>query len=420
MQHTRLAHRTGLLLTMLVLAGAPLLGACIDSVPATDGAVVDAWASDAAMLDAGAVAPDAGRSDAGPDAGPPPGLEEAVQYWLDVGALRGVAALAADRDSRIVVTRGMATDTQPVDEHTLFQVASLSKTAAAALALSLAEEGRLDLDGPIDDVLGLAVRHPVYPETPITTRMLLTHTSGLVDDFLDLAPFVSEGDPAIDLETFTRTYVADPTHWGAEPGTARVYCNAGFGVLGHVLERAAGEDLRTLSLARLFEPLALDGAGWFFGDVDTTRLAVPYAWDGRRYNALPQRGYAFYPASSWTVSLAGLERWLVAHRDDGVIDGVRFLDAESVLATRTAQVPALDAEQGLAWYQQRQGGRLWWGHGGSSYGTSAQMRYRPEDGRILVVISNSDAYIRSRFGARAGADAIDAILARLDAELDAR
>ncbi|GAB4198168.1 MAG: hypothetical protein OHK0013_07050 [Sandaracinaceae bacterium] len=48
------------------------------------------------------------------------------------------------------------------------------------------------------------------------------------------------------------------------------------------------------------------------------------------------------------------------------------------------------------------------------------MRYRPEDGRILIVLSNSDAYIRSRLGIRAGADAIDAILERLDAELDRR
>lgn len=404
---------------MLTLAGAPLVGACIDSIRAVDVAV-DGASLDASGSDGGFPVLDAARRDGGPDVGPPATLEEAIQYWLDVGALRGVAALAADRDTRIVVTRGMATDTAPVDEHTLFQVASLSKTAATAVALSLAEEGRLDLDAPIDDTIGAPVRHPAHPDVPITARMLLTHTSGLIDDFLDLAPFVTEGDPTTDLETFTRIYVMDPAHWGAEPGTARAYCNACFGVLGHVLERAAGQDLRTLSEDRLFAPLALDGAGWFFEDVDTARLALPYAWDGRRYNALPQRSYAFYPASSWTVSLAGLERWLIAHRDDGVIDGVRFLEVESVAATRTVQAPEIDDGQGLGWHRQRQGGRIWWGHGGSSYGTSAQMRYRPEDGRILIVLSNSDAYIRSRLGIRAGADAIDAILERLDAELDRR
>jgi len=120
-----------------------------------------------------------------------------------------------------------------------------------------------------------------------------------------------------------------------------------------------------------------------------------------------------------TFSLVGVERWLIGHRDGGVIDGVRFLETTSVEETRRAQFPDVRGSQALVWYEQWQGGRRWWGHSGSSYGTSAQMRYQPEEGRLLVVLTNSDAYIRDRVGSPAGADAIDAILARLDAELGA-
>lgn len=398
-----------------VVGVAPLLGACIDSVEHADAGAPGADSGD--PTDAGPLAPDAWRPDGGPDAGPPAGLEEAVQYWLEVGGLRGVAALGIDADSRVVVTAGMATDTLPVDEHTLFQVASLSKTFVGALALELAESGALDLDAPVDGLVGLTVRHPEHPEVPVTARMLMTHTSGMIDDFVDLAPYVTEGDPTVDLAGFAEAYVTDPTHWGPAPGTSREYCNACFGLLGLVVERASGRELRALTEERLASPLALDGAGWFLADLDASRLAAPYAWDGRRYTELPYRNYAFYPASSMTISIAGLERWLVGHRDDGVVDGVRFLEPESVMETRRAQYPDVDSGQGLVWYRQRQGGRLWWGHSGSSYGTSAQMRYRPEEGRLLAVITNSDAYIRNRVGQTAGADAIDAILAQLDAEL---
>lgn len=411
-------HRriTGVLLTAISLVCLPVSLACTEPILLTDTGAT----ADAARLDAGSPPPDAWRADGGPDAGPPAELEAAVDYWIEVGGLRGVAAVAADGDSRVFVTRGMATDTDPVDEHTLFNVASLSKTFVGALALQLAEEGLLDLDAPLETVLGdVPFRHPAFPDTPVTTRMLLAHTSGLVDDFLYLGDVTTEADPTMDFEEFTRGYLAEADHWGtAEPGTRQDYCNAGYGILGLVVERASGEDFRARSEARLFGPLALDGAGWFFADVELARVATPYAWNGRTYASLPQRNFAFYPATSLMISVTALERWARGHLDLGVVDGVRFLEESSAAETRRAQFPDADDSQFLTWYVQHQGGRAWIGHSGSSYGTSAQMRYQPDEGRILVVLSNSDAYIRNRAGLTAGRDAIDAILARLDAELD--
>jgi CubicO group peptidase (beta-lactamase class C family) len=372
-----------------------------------------------------AALPDAGSPvDAGPDLGPPADLDGFLAYEMRVGGIRGLAAaIVQDGVVARVYTRGMASETAAVDEHTLFVTASLSKTFVGALLLELAEEGRLDLDAPLDDVLGFPVRNPAFPDVPLTTRLLMTHTSGLVDDFGTLAGYtvIDGADPTMTLDEVARTYLSVPAHYDAEPGTSFSYCNAGFAVLGRVAEVASGEDLRALSEARLFAPLGLDGAGWFYADVDPLRLATEYTWNSRSdvYTPQPQRNYAHYPATSLRISVTGLARWLLVYTGGGTLDGVQVLSADSIAATRTIAYPAVRSNQSLVWYYTTQGGRTWLGHSGSSIGASNQLLYDPATGRGIVVLTNSDAYIRERLGHTEGADAIDAIVGRLDAEANA-
>lgn len=385
--------------------------------PAPESVMPDASvAPDAYALevDAGTDAP---RSDAGPDAGPPMGFEEEIDYWMNAGGLHGVAALARQGDRRVVAVRGLATETMPVDEHTLFNVASISKTFVAALALQEAEAGRLNLDADVAPILGFDFHHPMHPTVAITPRMLMTHTSGMVDDFLDLS--VSDGDPTVTLDAFARSYSADATHWDDAPGTARNYCNACLAVLARVIEHTSSMDFRAASQTRLFAPLALDGAGWFFGDVDATRLAHFYTWAPRRgYDELPLQGYPHYPAGMLMISLSGLERWTLGHIGSGVLEGTRFLSDASIAETRRVQFPAVSGGQAMVWYYTTHAGMRWLSHSGSSFGASAQMLYRPEDGRMIIVLTNSDAYIRSRLGQPLGSDAIDHIVERMNAELE--
>ena len=373
--------------------------------------------TDAGPSDAGAPV------DAGPDLGPPADLDGFLEYEMRVGGIRGLAvAIIKDGAVARVITRGMANETSAVDEHTLFVAASVSKTFVGALLLQLADEGRLDLDAPLDEVLGFPVRHPSFPAVALTTRMLMTHTSGLVDNFGSLAGYtVSDGaDPTVTLDQFAREYLGNATHYDAEPGTTFSYTNAGFAVLGRVAEVAGGSDLRTLSQTRLFTPLALDGAGWFYADVDASRLSVEYLWNSRTgvYSPQTQRNYVHYPATSLRISITGLARWLLMHTQGGILDGTVYLSAESFLATQTPTYPAIRTQQALVWYYRTYGGHRWLSHGGSSFGASNQIVYDPATGRGIVVLTNSDAYIRERLGREEGAIAIDAIIGRLDAEAD--
>jgi CubicO group peptidase (beta-lactamase class C family) len=351
------------------------------------------------------------------DAGTPPeDIDGFLQWWMGEGGISGLAAAVVD-DGEVVlsITEGMATETMPVDDHTLFIVASVSKTFCGALLLQLAEDGRLDLDADVSTYLGYTFRNPSFPDDVITTRMLAAHTSSLVDDFLDLGPYQYTSDPTVSLADFAREYGTEgelETHWGSRaPGTSYSYANAGFGVLGAIVEAASGEDFRALSEAELFEPLALDGAGWFLSDVDPAHLADEMVWDGHRFRATPQHGFAFYPAGSLRISLVGITRWVQAHVD-GTLDGTTFLTTESIAMTRTAQFESVRTGQGFVWERDVIGGETFWGHSGSTFGASANIEVR-DDGDAIVLLTNSDAYLRNRFGDPTGSAAMHAILERL-------
>lgn len=396
----------------LTLLWLPLLVACATPSMPVDGA-----------------APDAPAPDAGPpriDAGPPADLDGFIEHQMRAGAIPGLAA-AVIRGGEVVWvgTYGMADidAARPVDEHTLFPVASISKTIVLVDALRLAEAGLLDLDAPADDIAPYAVRHPAFPDDSISTRMLLCHVSGVVDNFLELAAAQRPGDPTGTLEEFARGYLLEGgtyydagANFGERPGTGSSYCNACFGILGSILESAGDESFHDRTAREILEPLALDGAGWFLADVDPASLAVPYACARQRCTRQTIEGYEFYPASSLRISVTGLARFARMWIRGGELDGVRVLSEASVQEALRYQYPDVDGNQGLSLSTSRWGTHVYWGHSGATYGGSANFGFDPGEGRGLVLLSNSDAYVRARLGVTNGREALRSILDRLDAE----
>ncbi|MDQ3032212.1 MAG: beta-lactamase family protein [Myxococcota bacterium] len=371
-----------------------------------------------ASTDAAARPIDATPLDAGP---PPEDLEGFVDWHMRAGGIRGLAAaITTPEGTALTLLRGEASEGVPVAEHTLFVLASISKTFAGAMVMQLAQDGLLDLDAPIDDYLPYAVRHPAHPDVAVTTRMLLTHTSGLRDDFVVLGMVSTAGmDAPLSLAEFSRDYAADPEHWASAPGASFEYCNAAFGILGHLVEAVSGEDFRARSEARLLAPLALDGAGWFLSDVDPALIATPYAWSmrGDRFTPLEHGGYAFYPASSLRMSIAGIARYARAVARGYELDGERVLSMDLSTEMRRVPFPAVRGDQALAWSYATISGHRFLHHSGATNGGSTQL-YVGDDGVGIAVLTNSDAYIRSRLGMPEGADALRAILERLDREAD--
>lgn len=139
----------------------------------------------------------------------------------------------------------------PVTPDTCFRIASVSKLVMSFAALSLTESGQLDLDRDIGDYLGYPVRSPYAPDIPLIPRMLLTHTAAITDD----GPYGTLGlQPGCRLRRLLEDTASFKSY---APGSQFHYSNLGAGVMGVVLERAAGMPFDDILQSRVFSPLGI-------------------------------------------------------------------------------------------------------------------------------------------------------------------
>src|SRR5690606_29586071 len=109
------------------------------------------------------------------------------------------------------------------------RVASISKLVVAIGVLRLVEEGRLDLNADVSEALGWTLRHPQWPDVPVTLRMLLAHHASLTD---------AAGYWQVPLGGELRALLDDPRAWDAEhaPGSFFRYANLGFPLIASAME----------------------------------------------------------------------------------------------------------------------------------------------------------------------------------------
>ncbi len=135
---------------------------------------------------------------------------------------------------------------------TKMRLASISKLATALTAHALADEGALELDAPLENWFSPGLRHPDYPDTPIRTGQLLSHTGGLAD------PDVYWVDaPGAMEDAFSPAMWRDPAF--GPPGAGFEYANLGYGLAATVMERISGERFDRLARSRVLAPLGITG-----------------------------------------------------------------------------------------------------------------------------------------------------------------
>ncbi|WP_166459689.1 serine hydrolase domain-containing protein [Amycolatopsis pithecellobii] len=158
-------------------------------------------------------------------------FERLAEKYQVVGAQAGLLRLTGPDGAAAVelATTGILNTESgaPVIDQALFQIGSITKVWTTCVALQLADEGRLDLDAPVHDAL------PEFalagPECGVTTRHLLSHTSGIPGDLFN---DTGRGDDAL------RRFVAglrqvSPLH---PPGDGFSYSNSAFAVAGRLIE----------------------------------------------------------------------------------------------------------------------------------------------------------------------------------------
>ncbi len=148
------------------------------------------------------------------------------------------------------------------------RIASVSKLVTTLGVMRLVEQGKLNLDDDVSKRLGWILRNPAFPDTPITLRMLLSHTSSLTDN---------AGYWNVALGEDIRTLANDPKAWDSAhaPGTWFRYTNLNFPMVAGVMERASGERFDRLMQRLVLQPLGLHACfNWSGCDAATIARGV--------------------------------------------------------------------------------------------------------------------------------------------------
>jgi CubicO group peptidase (beta-lactamase class C family) len=174
---------------------------------------------------------------------------------LSVLAIRDGRVAYEGQFGRRFISAGGLPD-KPVDAHTLFRIASISKMMTTLGLMRLVEDGKVNLDADVSGYLGFTLRNPHFPDQPILLRHLLTHTASLRDE----AGYSWGVDTALKdvLVPGARLY-GEGRMWAANagPGAYFTYCNLGWGVIGTLMEKVTGERFDRLMRRLLIEPLGL-------------------------------------------------------------------------------------------------------------------------------------------------------------------
>ncbi len=151
------------------------------------------------------------------------------------------------------VLRGVSNRTtgRPLTADDPVRVASISKLVVALGVMRLVDQRRIDLDADVSRYLGWRLRHPAYPDRPITLAMLLGHRAGMVDGLDYVLPLDA------DLEQVVRA----PALWDSSrrPGSTFAYANINFPIVAAAMEGATGERFDRLMQRLVFQPLRIEG-----------------------------------------------------------------------------------------------------------------------------------------------------------------
>ena len=337
-----------------------------------------------------------------PAAAGPEHLAAYIRDRMSAGRLPGLAATVL-RDGEPVWTHveGWADvdARQPVVPDTIFMLASVSKTVVATAVMQAVEDGLLDLDADVNDVLPFDVRLPAYPNRRITGRQLLTHTSGLRDRWATLIPLYVRGDSTIGLGEFLEGYLVPGGTWFHEgnaypfpPNHAYRYCNVAVSLAAYLVEAASGTPFETWCRDRIFAPLGMADTGWRLADVRASQVAVPTRWSKETgtFEGRHQYGYPDYPDGELRTTAPRLARHLAMVIGGGAADGTRVLRRDTVREMLRRQVPSISPGQGIVWYRVQKQGHDLIGHDGGDSGVATMCFFEPDTGTGVILLANGN------------------------------
>lgn len=319
----------------------------------------------------------------------------------DYGAI--AVTVAVVKNNQIIYAGDFGPEKYFNGKHTdILRIASISKTFVGTAVMTLVDAGKIDLDTPAAKYLPFELKNnPKYPDTDITVRMLLNHTSSISRSNYKNLDVINPDEADDWYECYN--------DW--KPGTKYKYSNLGFNILAAIVEYASGERFDIYVRKHICEPLGLN-ASFNVEDLDKDLFIPVFKWNKKKNEYVPQSNEAystirkpyekyvmgydaalFSGAGGMKISATDLAKYMMMHMNLGELNGVRILSEESARLMQTYNTPTSPKREtfyGLAMRQKPNwcGGKTVGGHLGSAYGVKTTMNFNSKEGWGFVAFCN--------------------------------
>ena len=337
-------------------------------------------------------------------------VDQQIKSWMTKRNVPGLAACIV-KGNKVVWCNGygMANIGKKVPftpDQSLFQIASVSKTITATAIMQLHDKGLLKLDEDVNKFLKFSVRNPNYPDRRITFRHLLTHTSSIRDSDV-IYSLCAAGDPTVSLEeVVTQYFTLNGPLWNRKnyakdaPGTNKRYSNAGFSLLGYLVEVIGEQSFEEYLQQNIFGPLKMNETSLYIVKLNHEKHARAYTYVEKASRNLspgdgdgnllpegvsPRIGYnehILYSCptladSMVRTSVNQLSNFMIAIMNGGRFEKTQVLKEETVNEMLT---------QELGWFKTGD----YWGHDGSDPGCSTEVMLNPKTKVAVIIFTNAD------------------------------
>lgn len=315
-------------------------------------------------------------------------LDGYFPYALHSGDIAG-AVVVVVKDGQVLFENGYGyadyEAQKPVDpKSTLFRWGSVSKLFTWTAVMQLVEQGKIDLDGDVNQYLDFKI--PARQGKPVTMRNIMTHTAGFEERLKGLIG--AEADGVMPLDQFMKLYI--PARIFA-PGETPAYSNTAAALAGYIVARVSGMPFDDYIDKHLFEPLQMQNS--------TFRQPLPERFKanlskGYQTASLPPKPFEIVgPAPAGSLSATGddMSHFMIAHLQNGRYGSSEILKAETSQQMHDTALTILPRVNRmlLGFFEDNYNGHRVIGHGGDTQWFHSDLHLFIDDGVGLLVSMNS-------------------------------
>jgi CubicO group peptidase (beta-lactamase class C family) len=310
-----------------------------------------------------------------------PRITAALQPFVEKGQLAGAVTVVANKDKVLSIDTVGYADVdakKPIQENSLFWIASMSKPITGAALMILVDEGKVSLDDPVTKFLPefndqwlIAEKDGEHvllkkPTVTMTVRHIMSHTSGMAFSSGIEKPTLDN----VPLRAAVQSYAITPLV--SEPGTKYAYSNAGINTGGRIIEVVSGQSYESFLDDRLFGPLGMKDTTFWPNEKQVARLAKAYGVNEDKTGLKETKiGQLQYPLTDHVVrypmpggglfsTAADVTRFCQMVARGGELDGKRIMSEAAIKQMTSRQTAEGLTNYGVGWST---GGTF--GHGGA-------------------------------------------------------